>query len=159
MDSRSYYKEKNILPKLEQYSVGKTWAFTISPETQYVDDQGRLDKVIYFLKNKLRSPNYEYSLYIELSPSGRIHGHGYLKVFDPFKFVLHDIPYLLKFATLAIEEITDEDGWLEYITKQCHIVRHKIVRLLPKLSDDLIHTTIDEFYAIPDEVSNKTIKF
>lgn len=150
-----YDSPKNIVPKLEDVRPGSIWAFTIAPETQYlhpVPDVERLEKMRRWLKNRLAISSISYKIYIELSPSGRIHGHGWLWIENPVAFVLFDIPTLLKENTLCIKPIDDPDKWLEYCTKQSHMMylhdplcKPYIVRYLPLLSDDMIKTYINDY--------------
>lgn len=58
-------------------------------------------------------------LYIELSPTGRIHFHGTVcPLRSVIGFTLHDIPIFEKFGTYKIDTISDESIWKTYITKQ-----------------------------------------
>lgn len=141
------YKMKNVLPKLEDTILGHMYAFTINPETQYFDDLERMPKVINYIKRLLSNPYIEYELYIELSPTGRIHGHGWIWLQDPFKFYLHEVHKLTQKATIVIKEIDNPQVWLDYCIKQSHITRIRIQRMLPKLSDNLIKTDVLDIFA------------
>lgn len=136
---------KNVLVKLEDYVRGGMYAFTISPEAQYYGEVDRVGKVVNYLKNKLRSPNIEYKLYIELSPSGRVHGHGWLWVANPYGFLVEDIDNLTHVATICIKHIDDPQKWEDYCIKQSHLMRWYIVRFLPLQSHDKVKTKVDDF--------------
>jgi len=139
---------KMHLLKLEEIVPKKGYAFTVNPAEQYFGDLDRMDKVINLMKAKLRSPRFEYDLYIEVSPKGRIHAHGYIWIYNPLEFTIFDIPYMDKFMNIDIDTIENEDVWSSYITKQCHIVKKKISRFLPKQSELLVPTNIDQYYDI-----------
>lgn len=137
---------KNEIPKFETVAPYDMLAFTVNPEPQYFGDLERLQKVIYYMKKLLASPNYEYKLYIEISPKGRIHGHGWITIVDPIKFYLFDIEKLIKHSTICIKPIDNDEKWTDYCTKQAHITRRWISRLLPRVSDNLIKTTLEQYY-------------
>lgn len=136
------------IPKLENIVPAKGYSFTVNPAEQYFGDVERFRKVIYLMKSKLSSPRFEYKLYIEASPKGRVHGHGYIWIHDPFGFVLFDVPFMERFMNIDIDDINDEDVWYNYCTKQLHITRTQINRMLPKQSDKTIKTAIDDYYNI-----------
>lgn len=139
---------KNTLIKLEDIVYGKGYAFTVNPAEQYFGDTERFKKVIRLIRSKLSSPAYEYKLYCELSPSGRIHGHGYIWIYKPLDFVMFDIPYIDRFMNIEIDIINDEEIWEDYIHKQIHITKTIISRFLPVISDNYIKTEINEYYDI-----------
>lgn len=116
------FEPKNKTRKLELLEKDKGYAFTINPEEQYYGDINRFQKVINLLKRLLKPPSFDYKIYIELSPTGRIHGHGWLWIKDPIEFVMHDIYEITKRATIYIDTIDDHDVWQEYCTKQSHII-------------------------------------
>lgn len=118
----SQEKARNIIPKIEDTKHCSTWAFTINPCEQYFDDAERILKIDRGTKRLLNSHRISYRLYREVSPNGRWHYHGYITIKDPMLFYVHDIPHIISCATIAIEPITDEEGWNDYITKQCHII-------------------------------------
>lgn len=144
------FDPKNVIPKLEDVPKHSLWAFTIAPEEQYFNDTERLPKMVRWLKNRLALASISYKIYIELSASGRIHGHGWLWIENPVQFILFDIAKLIKENTVCIKPIDDPDKWQDYCTKQSHIMYHVmvkpwIVRHLPLKSDDLIHTSIEDY--------------
>lgn len=141
------YKLRNQLVKLEDIRRNYGYAFTInlSDPYQYWKDPDRMEKSIRYYKKVLSSQHYEYKLYIEVSSTGRIHGHGYIWINDPYNFCLFDVPQLVEKATIVIKEVDDVDKWESYIIKQSHIVRKIIHRFLPKISENHIQTSIDEY--------------
>lgn len=143
---------KNLVPKLETILPGTVYAFTLSPEVQYFEDVERVYKMNNLMKNRLRSPNISYKLYLEISPLGRIHYHGWLWIENPYEFMRDDINKLISSATVCIKPIDDPMKWEDYCTKQSHIFDLKyndIVqkRFLPIQSHDKIQTKIDDYVA------------
>lgn len=150
---------KTEIPKLEELQNHDIFAFTISPDDarQFWTDIDRLPKSINSLKSALKSQHFEYKLYIELSPTGRIHGHGWLWINNPIGFVIHDVHNITNHNTICIKPIDNPDKWVDYCTKQSHIMkglhydtfekksRCLIQRMHPLLSEDLIKTSIDDF--------------
>lgn len=150
---------KTEIPKLEELQDHDIFAFTIAPSDgrQYWHDHDRLPKAINLIKSALKSQHFEYKLYIETSPTGRIHGHGWLWINNPIGFVIHDVHHITSNNTICIKPIDDPHRWDEYCTKQSHIMqglnystfekksRCLIQRFHPLLSEDLIKTTIDDY--------------
>lgn len=118
-------KPKNVLPKPETLKPYTSYAFTINPEIQHKEDSDRLRKVIRLLQRILNSAYISYKLYIEVSSQGRIHGHGYIRICDTREFYLTFVPYITARATVVIEDISDDEGWEIYITKQCAFMQCK----------------------------------
>lgn len=103
------------------------YAFTVNPENQYIYEsinqpEDRFIKVVKHIKTILKDNSFSYKLYIEISPHGRIHGHGWIWIDDPLRFYTMTIPKIESYATIDISEITDPDGWWEYCTKMSHII-------------------------------------
>lgn len=134
------------LKKLEDIVPRKGYAFTVNTKEQYFSEPDRLKKVIRIIKTKLSSPNFSYKLYIELSPKGRIHGHGYIWIENPYEFVLNDISKIESYMNIDIDDITDEEIWYDYCTKQLHITKTWISRFLSVQSEEKIQTLITEYY-------------
>lgn len=138
---------RNQLLKLEEIRRHTGYAFTVNlaDPYQYWKDPERMEKSIRYLKKLLSSQHYEYKLYIEVSCSGRIHGHGYIWIHDPYNFCLFDVQNLTERATIVIKEVDNLEVWEDYIIKQSHIVRKIIYRFLPVISPDHIQTKIDDY--------------
>lgn len=141
-----YKNDRPQVLKLEDYVPCKGYAFTVNPAEQYFGDLDRMKKVLNLMMAKMRSPYFEYDLYIEVSPSGRIHGHGWIWIHKPLEFVLFDVPHMHRFMNIKIDEINDPQIWEDYCTKQCHIVKRKLSRLLPKQSELLLKSQLDDYY-------------
>lgn len=73
------------------------------------------DNIQYFKKLKY----CKLEIYPELSPTGRLHYHGYIEIKDIVKFYYHDL-YLLNEISYEIDTIDPETQktYIEYITKQ-----------------------------------------
>lgn len=119
----NYVKPKNSIPKPEEININSSYAFTINPVVQYEEDPDRLRKVIRILQRILNSSFISYKLYIEVSKTGRIHGHGYIRIQDAREFYIQFIPYIIKRATVDITPIAEEETWSNYIIKQCAIMQ------------------------------------
>lgn len=116
-------KPKHILPKLEDYPEnGLLMAFTINPKEQWFMIPDRYVRVKAHVVALLESYNAKYELYAEVSPESRIHWHGYVKIYDYFKWVLNDLPQILDEATIAIKDTLGIDKnvieWDKYCMKQ-----------------------------------------
>lgn len=148
----NYVKPKNIVPKPEEVRPHRSYAFTINPETQYFEESDckqRVRRVIRNIQRILNDGSISYKLYIEVSAGGRLHGHGYIRIYNPLEFYCRFIPYIESKATIAIEIITDEDGWETYITKQCHIMRECPIQRNQPPRGEIAQSDIFEFYDGP----------
>lgn len=135
---KEVFKPKNILPKLEEYpEKGLIMAFTINPKEQYFTSVDRLMKVKDYTKMILSSFYAKYELYFELSPESRIHFHGYIKIYDYFRWVLNDLPQILENFTVAIKPLNDVDAWYDYCDKQqsMHGLRSLIIPIQTTFKD------------------------
>lgn len=124
--------QKNKSLKLEDLRTGVRYAVTLSPPECRDKDTARSNTVRTFddfkakyieLKlfiGKLHSCKLE--LYPELSPTGRLHYHGFLQIKNIFTFMWHDL-YLLNQIVYEIDTIKDEDIWILYVSKQAHIMK------------------------------------
>jgi len=142
--------QKSQLLKLEDIIPQEAYAFTINPESQYFDKNerstnSRMAMVTSRIKSILRSPNFQYKLYMEYSPTGRIHGHGWIWIFNPMAFLDEDIHGINEKAHIEIDTINNEDIWFEYCTKQCHITQTMIYRFLPIKSEVPVYTVLSDY--------------
>lgn len=122
---------KFVLPDIESITIGKQYAFTISPPQ--FDARKDLSKSIWNFAQRLRSIVYGYDLeiYWEFSPSGRLHGHGYITFRDLHQWIF-SVQGLQTLGTICIkplqtkDESSEVDGryktWNDYIIKQKSIV-------------------------------------
>lgn len=115
------YKERNIIPELELMQPNKWYAFSCNPcdKYQHFKAMNRMGLFIGDLSNLfLHTGIYKYELYIELSPKGRLHLHGRIKINKIVEFYLNVVSYLTTRSTVVIKPIDDEKKWAEYCTKQ-----------------------------------------
>lgn len=117
-------KEKCSALKLEELEANTLYAITINPVEQYPEHKDRYKDTIHFhcfsFLNKLRKYS-ELELYPELSPLGRIHYHGTVKIIDPVEFLLKLFQYAgvqKTTFTVVIKHIKDEKWLGEYCIKQ-----------------------------------------
>lgn len=129
------YSPKNESVKFEDFKPNKTFAFNINPcdRLQHWGDRERILKVYNWMKRQLGDiPYIAYNLYMELSPTGRLHFHGYIRTSNPKKFISDDFYRLIDNCTIIIKEITDFEWWENYCIKQCAAMK---VTVLTKLYD------------------------
>lgn len=118
-------KVRNEFPSLEKLRCGITCAFTVNPEHQYFDFPDRLFMVLEDTQKALATEYAYYKFYTELSPTGRIHYHGWITIINPLRFYLGDVHRLTTFGTLSVKIIPtleDFDEWEIYCIKQAHIM-------------------------------------
>ncbi len=124
------YKPQNDLPKMEDYQANTLYAITINPRLQHPDSSKRLKDVVheasfsYLHKIMLIS---DVKLYPEMSPTGRVHFHGTIKIlkkniFNFYSLIHKYIGVKDPTFTLVIKQITD-DEWKTYITKQKDLIK------------------------------------
>jgi len=141
MSNKEFFKPKNILLKLEEVTdPQEKWAFTINPEEQFFmeTDIDREARIRAYVQNYiLKTPNIRYTLNVELSPTGRLHGHGYIKFVNYRAFLMNDVHRILDKCTIVIKRLFDlidsnvqvvenehecyndtHTVWEEYINKQ-----------------------------------------
>lgn len=122
MAENGFYKKKNVLLKLEEIDSDVYYAITYNPcdKYQHFKDGVRLTKCIKDIHECLfySCSVYELKLYPELSPMGRFHVHGTIKIKDPVQFCLIHVPHLTNRGTLVLKPLTNEDEWEKYCNKQ-----------------------------------------
>lgn len=140
------YDTKYNFPK--DLYTGVMYAFTLSPpHISHVDNtdiQGvfeeilnRYTEVSRFFHKDYVSNACDVILYPEFSKDGRLHYHGFLKIYEMIVFTVMVVPWLKEYATLDISEIKaletpcnegeyipdEEDDylrWYIYCTKNLH---------------------------------------
>lgn len=128
-------KHKGI--KMELYKLNEYYAITISPVDErihlrkvpneikmYEYYQAQYRDIEIVLSHKLFGCKIE--LYPELSPTGRLHFHGIVRITDIFKFMYHDLHRISELGCYEVDTIEGDDGmakWLLYCTKQLHIMK------------------------------------
>lgn len=116
------YKVKNQIPDMEDLKVDQWYAITINPQDKYqfFNKVERHDKCLHKMRDDVLQTleSYDYILWPELSPKGRFHVHGKIRVVDKINFYSYCVPALLSRGTLVIKLIEQEDEWNKYCTKQ-----------------------------------------
>nr|DAW08393.1 MAG TPA: Rep protein [Bacteriophage sp.] len=123
MNEKQVYRSKSL--KVETIDVTKYYSITVSPSDhhQYFESKERLKMFfnwaqITFYRLLL---NTEYEMHIEVSPMGRLHLHGKIKLLNKerlLKFYLYDIPRINNISVFEIDTISDMVKWDTYCTKQ-----------------------------------------
>lgn len=130
-------KPKDVFLKVEEISEKEIYAFSYNPVAQ--PQIGRIESLKVWLDvmdNMFRSvcKNSNYLLYIELSPTGRWHFHGYINIMDIYEFFCSDIHTLMSNGTSYMKCIDDNEEWYKYCTKQQLIMQPKLqIKLYDKL--------------------------
>lgn len=118
------FKVKNQIPSLEDLKIDEWYAITINPQDKYqrFNRQDRHNECLHDLRDKVivNMDTYSYKLWPELSPKGRFHVHGIIKVDNKINFYAYCVPALLSRGTVVIKPLDpDTPGeWEKYCTKQ-----------------------------------------
>jgi len=115
--------QKNQMMKYEEVINGTTYALTYAPSDRFQYWNNHTDRwkafeigIRTYMLSILGTTRIKYR--IELSPSGRLHLHGYITVLDKMEFYLYTISKLEEHGTIVIKEIKDDVVWQEYCEKQ-----------------------------------------
>lgn len=114
--------QRNQIPKFETLDPKTQYAFTYAPSDrqQFWGEPNRFElfkgKISTWFMSVLKTTTIK--VRIELSPSGRLHLHGYITILDKMDFYLYLIPKLSDYGTIAIKPITDPFDWEAYCNKQ-----------------------------------------
>lgn len=121
-------KKAHTAPPMESLLQHHTYAFNINFKEQqdlYSDTshsfivKDRASRHSMYAKQVLQDlKGTAYCLNLEISPTGRLHWHGYLQIFNIEQYAIHDILFLQKVATFCIKPISNDEKWGEYCTKQ-----------------------------------------
>lgn len=122
--------------KAEEYiELGGRYAITINPEDtrdtekdtikDYANLREHLNEVCDEHKRNIfgRLKFCELEIYPEISPTGRLHHHAILTVIDTVGFLWHDVQVIRENAQCEIDTIKEMQVWLDYCTKQTHIMK------------------------------------
>lgn len=122
--SMNVFKKRNELIPFEEFEVGKYYAITLNPcdKYQHVTSGNRIGTALQELFTKIIVHlDLYYELWMEVSPKGRIHYHGYCKAEKENKkilFYICGLPRLLTVSTVVLKELSDDFSWKRYVTKQ-----------------------------------------
>jgi len=119
-------KAKHVLIPLEDVDTDMWYAFTFNPCDKYQNFNclQRIGKFIGAMEHEVFGifrDCYTIHCYPELSPKGRLHLHGRIKVRGKINFYCDFIPRLLRLGTVVMKEIDDYPNWEKYITKQTQL--------------------------------------
>lgn len=62
-------------------------------------------------------------MYLEISPTGRYHFHGIIKIKNVLNFFVHDLYRLKQIGTYEIDTIKDLEVWTKYCSKQDYLIK------------------------------------
>lgn len=119
--------------KFEDIQTNTIYSITLNPDNafQYFGEQNRLitwyNKIKQWLNITIKNTAYM-EMMPEVSPHGRLHLHGYIKIIDKISFYVDIIHILEQHFQLEIDEIDINTGknWDEYIIKQSDLHKYLI---------------------------------
>lgn len=130
-------KPPHVAPKVENLQLGATYAITINPSNEWTSGQMPIEWVRrqYDQITQL-CRGVELCLYVESSPTGRLHFHGIMKLINIIDY-LRFVSNMKSYCTYAIKEFFEAAAetdtkvnpsgkspyllWHEYCTKQSKI--------------------------------------
>lgn len=112
-------KGNTCLP-IEQIMVDTVYSITINPSDKYQfwNNPKRLLRFHAKAIEMLPLDFIEGHLFLEISPNGRLHYHGYIRILDPLNFLLLHVKRLEEYSHYEIDTIQDISDWLAYCMKQ-----------------------------------------
>jgi len=118
--------------KVEEINTNSLYSITFNPVEQpcFV----KLNGLKQWLNGMIRLVNslkYCYvRLFTEIAPTAHWHFHGFIQIYDPFKFTIFDAPRFQACGHTNIDRIGNEEdyyddfaAWTQYCLKQQHQVR------------------------------------
>lgn len=152
MNKQFTKKPLNVFLKPEEVYIGKLYAISVNPVAQ--PQIGRClsfkewyDSMEHLFRDVCIAS--EFRLYVEISPMGRFHFHGWMCVKNIMNFYIYDVKTLTREQTCVIKEIEDPEVWEEYILKQQGLIQNYLESELysplvrPKAELILINTIPD----------------
>lgn len=127
---------KANLLKFENMQTNTLYAITINPNDDYQcwNNIDRIKDFISKTKSTILNINKDTAyleLYLELSPTGRLHYHGYLKLHEKINFYTNMIHKLQHIAHVDIDTLDDSGKWEEYVLKQRELHSYMIKNNIP----------------------------
>lgn len=117
--------------KPEQICLGDEYSFSFNPEDQPIFDKWynvKINGLKFFSEkneNVLVTLRFcEVRVQMEVSSKGRLHYHGYIRIENVPKFIIHDLAKLRHYGTYEIDIIKDKDIWRTYVDKQKHFMEN-----------------------------------
>lgn len=161
----SKYEKKHEVISFEDVTSNDIYAFTFNPcdEYQHFGDPRRIQLCINDMLTVLSDSRiYSLRLWPELSPKGRYHVHGFLRIIDPNCFYMFTIHSWLNKGTVVIKRqseacIHDINGklcmWEDYCKKQEQFHKYVIQKLAYKLPFSMGYIDIEDIPAVdPSEL-------
>lgn len=149
---------------MENYKLGDYLPITINPAEQFFGEDCRLSIIIDSMYKFLRD-NTDYSrfeLWPEISGKGQVHFHGIVRVGNPIKFHLMDVPRLIMYGHINIDICgkTDDDSetvklnmekWKKYCTKNTEFMTQVLLtnRYIDTISGSMTsheRVSVEELY-------------
>lgn len=110
----------------EEVETDGYYTFNLNPQKQceYDNPIARWNNMYKHIQTLISQfvESAEIEGYLEISRSGRIHMHGWIKFTNVANFYL-ELPKVLKQCTIEIDTITDPETWYEYCTKSNKTLR------------------------------------
>lgn len=123
----SFDHKRNLNLKYEDMEDDYRYSITLNPEDAY-QFWDMPDRLALFEKHHLnhlkklaihdRINVCVFDLHLELSPAGRLHYHGYLRMLNKKTFYLYTLHKLAKQYQYEIDVINDPQVWDDYVNKQ-----------------------------------------
>lgn len=153
-------KPANIMLKPEEVVIGSEYAFTLNPVAQ--PGIGKVNSFMdwyQMFEHVFRDccVASEYRIYIEISPMGRFHFHGKIKITNIMNFYIYDVKTLTNASTCVIKVMENPDEWEDYYLKQQQFMQDYLIKELctpftrPKAELIMINT----FKDYPESLSCK----
>lgn len=115
------YSDKSPILAPEEVTIDGWYSFNLNPAEQhsYDDPLKRWNECYKDIQQLITEMNScaEIEGYLEISRTGRVHMHGYIRYKDITEFYLR-LPKMLSKCTVSIDTIEDMDVWQNYCTKQ-----------------------------------------
>jgi len=129
---------KNLI-KMEECEPYVKYKFTLNPDIKYTQNDGsRMLQFKNFLSSRLIFDSAGFTFCIEASPTGRLHIHGYIVIYDVRSFYTEDIANIAPYNGLMGAEDPDYKGkmtWEEYCFKQQKIMGCGWITTMEKVKD------------------------
>lgn len=119
------YKAAHQCIKPEDVIPFNKYTFSYNPEEQpsvqrfysiRLNEMESWSQKIYDVFDSLKYSRID--TYVEISGSGRLHFHGYIRIYDIPNFYFYDLKKLKHYGTYEIDFITDPLKWDLYCKKQ-----------------------------------------
>lgn len=112
------FKKPIVSP--EEININRLYTFNYNPREQrshYKNPKVRWYKMYNEIQTAINTKFAEIFGELEISRTGRIHMHGYIKFKDIAGFYLRDVPQMLQGAEIEIDTIEDHCVWEKYVMK------------------------------------------